>query len=239
MTNADKMMLFLRDHPGNVCDDCISNRTGVTPRQQINQLGNKLAVANLLLRSDNKCMFCGKFKTTSSRADWKNELQSIHTAQESAIELTRDVTTIEPEQSNKARGSSFSKRVGEYLSKAGLNLTPEYPVALGLSVHHKKVHCFDLGDEKTLVECKYYGWTEGGNNPSAKISILNEAMMYFVCVPAGFRKLLFLPKTKTKGVRRVETFLEYYIRLYQFLIPDDVEVWEFDETTGAALRKYN
>ena len=90
-----------------------------------------------------------------------------------------------------------------------------------------------------LVECKYYGWTEGGNNPSAKISIVNEAMTYFFSVPGPFRKLLFLPKTQKKGVRSPETFLEYYVRLYKHFIPDDVEIWEFDESKGEGVRKHN
>jgi hypothetical protein len=87
-----------------------------------------------------------------------------------------------------------------------------------------------------LVECKYYDWTEGGNNPSAKISTLNEAMVYFHSAPNTYRKVVFISKTERKGTRRPETFAEYYVRLYSHFIPDDVEVWEFDDPSLTARR---
>jgi hypothetical protein len=33
-----------------------------------------------------------------------------------------------------------------------------------------------------------------------------------------------------------ETLAEYYIRTYSHLIPNDVELWEYDESTMAAVR---
>ena len=138
--------------------------------------------------------------------------------------------------SNRARGAEFARRVGEYLARAGHVVEPEYALAVGLSSHRKKSHRFDYGSEALLVECKHYDWTEGGNNPSAKISTLNEAMMYFYAAPKSYRKMVFVSATARKGVRRSETLAEYYVRLHGHFIPDDVEVWELDGDSLSARR---
>ena len=130
--------------------------------------------------------------------------------------------------SNREKGDSFSKKVGEYLRKQGFDLQPEYLVEVGLNSRIKKPHAFDHGNNSLLVECKYYSWTKGGNNPSAKIATLNETMVYFHATPNSFLKKLFISKTDKKGVRRPETLAEYYVRLHRHFIPDNVEIWEFD-----------
>jgi hypothetical protein len=90
----------------------------------------------------------------------------------------------------------------------------------------KKPHKFDLGSEvpPVLVECKAHTWTEGGNSPSAKLSVWNEAMYYFVAAPTHFRKILFV----LKSVRGNQTLAQYYIGRYEHLISAGVEIWEFD-----------
>ncbi len=138
--------------------------------------------------------------------------------------------------SNRDRGSVFAKRVGEYLSKRGHSVHPEYQIDVGMSSRRKKAHAFDYGNESLLVECKFYDWTKGGNNPSGKISTLNEAMMYFHSAGAKYRKMVFISRTEKKGVRQPETFAEYYVRLNGHFIPDDVEVWEFDLALLTARR---
>ena len=40
--------------------------------------------------------------------------------------------------------------------------------------------------------------------------------------------MAFISKTEKKGIRNPETFAEHYVRLYGHLVPDDVEMWEFD-----------
>ena len=129
--------------------------------------------------------------------------------------------------SNRERGEAFARRVGEYLAREGFLVEPEHGVEVGLNTLRKKLHRFDYGNDSLLVECKYYDWTAGGNNPSAKISTLNEAMMYFHMAPKSYRKMLFISATKKKGVRKPETFAEYYVRMHGHFIPDDVEVFEF------------
>ena len=53
-----------------------------------------------------------------------------------------------------------------------------------------KEHAFDLGslDQKIIVECKFHKWTAGGHVPSAKLTVWNEAMYYFVTAPKDYRK---------------------------------------------------
>ena len=60
-------------------------------------------------------------------------------------------------------------------------------------------------------------------------------MYYFLVAPPGFRKILFV--LKDLGDRRQETLAEYYIRTYRHLIPRDVEIWEFDESSGEVVER--
>ena len=128
--------------------------------------------------------------------------------------------------SNQAKGEEFARRVGRYLKREGYVVEREYAVNVGLVFRRRKSHRFDFGNESLLVECKYYDWTAGGNNPSAKLATLSESMLYFLAAPRSFRKMMFVAATARKGVRRPETLAEYYVRLRAHLIPRDVEVWE-------------
>jgi hypothetical protein len=137
---------------------------------------------------------------------------------------------------NVERGEEFALAVGEFLASQGVAVSPEYSVTVGIGSKATKMHRFDFGSSTILVECKCYGWTEGGNNPSAKVSTLNEAMMFFHSTPPTFRKMLFLPKTSKKGARNPETFAEYYVRLHGHFIPAAVEIWELDPATKTARK---
>jgi hypothetical protein len=140
---------------------------------------------------------------------------------------------------NREKGEAFAQKVHEYLQASGLDLQREYVVDVGLSSRHKKKHAFDLGNSKQLIECKYFDWTVGDNNPSGKIATLNEAMVYFFTASSGFQKRIFVKRTGKKGKRQPETLAEYYIRLHRHFIPDDVELWEFDDETRTAKRLFN
>jgi hypothetical protein len=126
--------------------------------------------------------------------------------------------------SNAHAGSEFERTAARKLAEHGLSVIPNVAVAIGIGTH-KKNHRFDLGgdDPAVIVECKSHTWTSGGNMPSAKITVWNEAMYYFSLAPDPFRKIFFV----LKDVRRKESLAEYYVRLYRHLIPDDVEVWEY------------
>ena len=138
--------------------------------------------------------------------------------------------------SNRKKGDQFAQRIGEYLAREGFLVNAEYPMEVGLNSRQKKTHRFDHGSEALLVECKCYDWTSGGNNPSAKISTLNEAMMYMYVARKSCRKMVFVSETGKKGVQNPETFAEYYVRLNGHFIPDDVEIWEFNSDELKAKR---
>ena len=134
------------------------------------------------------------------------------------------------DMSNREKGAVFARRVGQYLQRKGYRVKPEYSVEIGLGNLRKKAHRFDHGCKSMLVECNSMidGWWK---QSSAKISALNESMIYFHAAPSSFRKMMFISKTGKKGMRNPETFAEHYVRLYGHLVPDDVEVWEFDGET--------
>ena len=130
--------------------------------------------------------------------------------------------------SNAQVGSNFERLARDYFRQSGCGeLRSGYSVPIG--VINKKERKFDLGSENPpiLVECKSHTWTSGGNVPSAKLTVWNEAMLYFLLAPKTYRKILFV--LRDFNDRRGETLAEYYIRSYGHLIPDDVEVLEYEE----------
>lgn len=136
--------------------------------------------------------------------------------------------------SNTQVGRDFEDKAQAFFVGQGLHLTPEISIEIG--INGRKAHNFDLGDykSKVLVECKAHTWTEGGNVPSAKITTWDQAMFFFHAAPSGFRKIFFVLRDFSK--KRNETLGRYYIRMNSHLIPEDVEVWEFDETERTAER---
>ena len=137
---------------------------------------------------------------------------------------------------NPARGRAFEQRVGQHLKREGYDVTPDYEVEVSVNGRLKKPHKFDWGSNALLVECKAYGWTAGGNNPSAKLATTNEAMLYFVGTPASYKKMLFMPKTEKNRKRVSETLVEHYVRRYGHFIPDGVEIYELNECDLSATR---
>ena len=133
--------------------------------------------------------------------------------------------------SNTHAGEDFESVVAEYFASQGVPLLKKFPVEVGLSGRKKK-HKFDLGSQehKILVECKSHTWTSGGNVPSAKMTVWNEAMLYFLSAPSEYRKILAVLKDKLE--HRGETLASYYLRTYAHLIPEFVEIWEFDLVSG-------
>ena len=113
--------------------------------------------------------------------------------------------------------------------KKELNTTlkPEVEIPIG---HPKTDHAFDLanGNKSIVIECKNYSWTKAGNVPSAKVSTINEAVLYFSFLDANVRKILCLKKSVHP--KRQETLAEYYVRAYGHLLRD-ITIYEIDENT--------
>jgi len=63
VTHRDRVLGFLSSAVGPICDDCLSDRTGITPRQAIFQVCTRLAGEHRVIRDRfNACMHCRKSK---------------------------------------------------------------------------------------------------------------------------------------------------------------------------------
>jgi hypothetical protein len=136
--------------------------------------------------------------------------------------------------SNAHVGDDFEAKAIEFFGQSGLYLIRNFAIDIGIT--SRKPHNFDLGNyqPKVLVECKSHTWTEGGNVPSAKITTWDQAMFFFYLAPPAFRKIFFI--LKDFSLKRDETLGQYYVRSNYHLIPEDVEIWEFDEKDRTGKR---
>lgn len=65
-TNTEKVIEFLESYGGPVCDDCISSKCQVEPRQQVNQICRRLEKIGKLVRSELTCKVCQRNKKGNS-----------------------------------------------------------------------------------------------------------------------------------------------------------------------------
>ncbi len=137
-------------------------------------------------------------------------------------------------KSNTQVGKEFEEAAKNFFRTKGLFLKKNISIDIGIS--GKKSYNFDLGNlkEKILVECKSHTWTESGNVPSAKMTTWDQAMYLFYAAPTDYRKIFFV--LKDYSLKRQETLAGYYIRTKSHLIPNDVEIWEFDDKVRIAKR---
>jgi hypothetical protein len=137
---------------------------------------------------------------------------------------------------NPAKGARFESLVREYFRGQGLDLYPNQAVSVGAS-SAKRSRIFDLGSDTppVLVECKSHTWTRGGNAPSAKLSVWNEAMFYFMVAPPQYRKILVALDHR----RGLESLAEHYVKRFGHLVPIGVEIWELasDGRSGRLVHK--
>jgi len=135
--------------------------------------------------------------------------------------------------SNTRVGSDFESIAQAVLATAGIQVEKRFRLPVGINAK-KKVHSFDLGSASPpiIVECKSHRWTTGGNMPSAKMTVWNEAMYYFSVAPTEYRKILFVLRDHHQ--KRGVTLAEYYLDRHSHLIPEGVEIWEYDEGSGGA-----
>ncbi len=132
--------------------------------------------------------------------------------------------------SNAHVGSDFESAAREIFASQGLKLEKNFRLPVGIG-EKKKDRRFDLGSEysRVIVECKSHRWTKSNYVPNAKMTVWNEAMYYFQLAPKDLRKILFV--LRHYNPKKKETLVEYYSRTYAHLIPNGVEIWEYDEET--------
>lgn len=138
-------------------------------------------------------------------------------------------------KSNTQVGIDFESAATRALLAAGIKVERNFAVAIGVGALKKK-HRFDLGSGNplTVVECESHRWTTGGNVPSAKLTVWNEAMYYFALCPLGFRRIFFVLRDFSQS--RGMTLAEHYLSRYLHLAPEGVEFWEYDEATQSVRR---
>ena len=138
-------------------------------------------------------------------------------------------------RSNTHAGEEFELQVKAFFQRQGIQLAKSVSIPIGVN-KNKKLHKFDLGSkaQRILVECKSHTWTESENVPSAKITTWDQAMFYFYACPADYRKIFMVLRDYSK--KKGETLCEYYLRTKAHMIPDDVEIWEYDTSRSNAVR---
>jgi len=63
MSNTDVILEFLEvNRSGRYCDDCLSSHLGITPRQQVNQISNRLQRQGAIQRERGLCSLCSRHK---------------------------------------------------------------------------------------------------------------------------------------------------------------------------------
>ena len=111
------------------------------------------------------------------------------------------------------------------------NLQMEFEIERKIAIGSPaKLHSFDISehDEKIVIECKCYTWTETGNIPSAKMGFLNEAAFYLSFLDSGVDKTIVM--AKSTHPKREETLAEYYFRTNRHLL-GNIKILEYDPAT--------
>src|SRR5204863_8202312 len=62
MKTRDRLLEVLRQSERGLCDDCLSEKSGVVPRQRVYMLANELSKAGRTSRSKETCSSCGRHK---------------------------------------------------------------------------------------------------------------------------------------------------------------------------------
>lgn len=134
---------------------------------------------------------------------------------------------INTKKSNLHKGDAFEKKAKIALEKElSIELTSKVSYVIGFDRKLKKEHVFDLGhlSKKILIECKSHTWTAGNNTPSAKLTVWNEAMLYFSLLPKNFKKI-FIVKRSYNKIKKI-SLVDHYIKNYSHLIPRGVIIYE-------------
>jgi hypothetical protein len=77
-SNREKIIKFLTDNPGAYCDDCLSIRLDITPRQQVNKICRRLVNNGIIERRREKCQFCKKDKINNRLITPKPQTTYFH-----------------------------------------------------------------------------------------------------------------------------------------------------------------
>jgi len=65
MSNKVIIIKFLQENEKQFCDDCLSIKLQIKPRQQINMICNRLKDEETIIRERSKCFRCNMIKLTN------------------------------------------------------------------------------------------------------------------------------------------------------------------------------
>ena len=133
-------------------------------------------------------------------------------------------------------GADFQKAVQQYfIKKYGSGFELEMQIKIGYSEDDQKEHKFDIvnPEQRIVIECKRYTWTETGNVPSAKIRAINEAAFYLSFLPDAYEKYIVMLRSQHK--KKQETLAEYYYRTNHHLL-GKTRIAEYDPTVPDSFR---
>lgn len=131
---------------------------------------------------------------------------------------------------NPAKGKAFQMKaatvLGEYF---GVRFKLDQALPIGKPA---KLHKFDLVSEngRCVGECKNYGWTHGGNMPSAKMAFVNEAVFYLTHLSRRITRFVVMRRDLRWDGK--ETLAQHYERTYRHLL-GGVMILEMNLRTGA------
>ena len=131
---------------------------------------------------------------------------------------------------NTGVGGKFENIARDFFAKQGVNLERNFSVPVGVGDRKEAAAEFLSWQFDSSSSCRMQMSMDpqGGNMPSAKMTVWNEAMYYFHLAPKQYRKIMFVLKHRRAGI----SLASYYLRTDGHLVPDGVEIWEFDADTN-------
>ncbi len=150
--NEDRILDFLEKENIGYCDDCLSVKLRIFPRQQVNQICRRLRVRGILIREKGLCLMCRKYK-----------ILNFH------VKVLRRIEKMPQAPSEEKAPILEEEQIREIISEfLGIPLSKEK-----LSIFGKEKE-FDLVNIEARVvgDIKFYRYS--GATPSAEFSIICE-----------------------------------------------------------------
>lgn len=94
MKNLEKIKFFLQKEKMLFCDDCLSELTGVNPRQQINSIcrGNSEIFKT---QDSEECFYCKKIKITRGLKTYEKDVPNLDDLKKAKFYLDRFINSQE------------------------------------------------------------------------------------------------------------------------------------------------
>jgi hypothetical protein len=184
MDNRGKILSFLQARKESFCDDCLSGMTRVRPRNQVNQITNRLKAEGEISRARDRCSRCGDSSKVVNRAAGA---RAPLAESPSAAEPT--MRPAAPDETARAAGL----RPPRFEELARLRFGELFQASFRVGSVEGVPKRFDLVDEqKGLVgDAKYLTMVRGSRLPPAKFSVIAEHVWLLEKTKATKKFLVF------------------------------------------------